>query len=677
MSIISQYIFDNDQEVDHNSFTEVITKVDDPSLANPFVSGTTLFSGTVDGVSTGYVTPASFMEVVSGSPWVSSGEAVTFDFGTVRTLHSITIGQTPGNYAVAYVVSGDSQALIRVDGSTNSGTIVHKFAAPVETRTVTVGVTKINPFTSGTAYSYQFTEVSGSANLTFVDSDIETADLASLTATSVVEPVENLFDDDTLTFWQSNNSYPQTVTWHFTNFENLSRFHYFAEDLSTYPTQFTLASSIDGSTYTTILTRDGTNPVTSGELLADFVPVVTAKFLKWTINAGVGAKVRIKNVFLTRRSYPQVDLNIIRMKKIVSNGFVNPLSLTASSQSGSAVVSNIVSTDSSKYWNSGPNFVFNSSTGTYTGSETILVDLGTAKTLDSVSWVNRDGFGVPVDFQVEGSSDNITYSVVERITGNALRSADLKYYDSVNTYRFYRLNFTNSTASSVRIHHAEMNIRTYPAEASVKIPELLVDVVSNYDVSGSIPFPAADIKYILDVDGKNYWHNGSTWTVSDGTLANSNTISTLNSKLSTLDGGENFRIALVPVFQSDTTDTAVIESVTAKVTNHKNSEFIPQNLIRIRGFLTGFPGNVKKPIEIQVNLLRSVISVGGQTLGSAVQTFQSDSTGYFDFELPQTENAVPTKARWAIKIPMFNFRTEQYTPALTELSLSNWIGGNF
>lgn len=682
MSIRSQYIFDDSNEIVYDaSLIEVVTDIDDPSLVNPFVSGVTAISGTVDGnYSSGYVTPSTFYEVVSGQPWVSSsGELVTFDFGSPRKLHSISIYQDPTRYAVDYAISGDNQLLVRVHGSTNSGTISHKLAQPFEAQHLTIGVFQINPQStiSGAPSYYEFIEVSGEANLTFVTSSIVMTDVAQLTATSVVEPVENLFDNNPLTFWQSNNSFPQTVIWKFKDNENVSRFHYIGEDNTTYPTQFQLYSSLDGTTYGLIASRDSSNPVTSGEALIDFAPASTAKYLKWVINAGVGAKTRIREVFIDRRTFPQFDANLIRMKKTTHNGLLTPVSLSASSQSGTAVVSNIVSTDTSLFWNSNANFASNSGTMTYLGSEYILVDLGTAATLDSAAWVNRDGHGVPIDYQLLGSNDNITYSTIDSITGNGQRTSNIDFTDTVNTFRFYKMVFTNSTDPFVRIHHAEINLRAYPSSAAVELPSLIADQITSFSADSTAPYPATDIKYILSVDSKKYWFNGSAWVASNGTLANSNPLDTLNNNLGTISFPENFKVALVPVFQSDTTDTASLSGVTALVANDKNSVFIPTSRIRIQGILTGFPANVQKPIELQVNLIRSVISLNGQTIGSAVQTFRSDNTGYFDFELPQTEAAVPAKARWAIHIPIFNFRTEQFTPAQSTISLADWIGGNF
>lgn len=675
------YIFDTPSEIEFKAEeVENILLIDDPSKVNPFVSGsveTINADGVINGdLTSGFISDTMFNFSVSGEPYRNeSGSVVLFDFNEPRKLYTIDVYQNNDNYAVDYRILGDNNSeLIVVRGSKNSGLISHKFSNPTETNKIAFETTAIN----NNLNKYHILEISGEATRSFIEEKILSEEIAEISATSVVEPVENLFDNNSLTFWQSNNSFPQVISIEFEKEENVSEVRYISEDSSTFPTEWKMETSLDGSDFFTLSEKDFSNPVTSGDVTIDLNNVRTTKYLKWTINAGVGNKVRIRELIIKRKILPQLEKNTIQLKNKVTNSILNPLSLSAGTQNTDNVISNVVENDQN-FWQSENTFTYNSGLVAYLGQEYVLVDLGEEETIHELSWSNNTGAGIAIDYKLSGSNDNITYSDILIRTGNSQTEGVKKFEDSVYKYRFYKLSITKSTDEFVRFNHISLKTRAFPEESNVLIPAIEADKVKSVVVNAETPFPATSLRYILQINGTKYWWDGSRWVESDGTATNSNDLETINNNLKSLDEsfGENFKIATNILLLSDGTETPVIKTVEVETENSKNSVFIPNNMIRIKGFISGFPGVLSKPIEMNISLRRSSIVVEGETLGFAATVIKSDNSGYFDFLLPQTENANPEKARYSITIPQMNLRRERYTPAISSLSLSDWLSNNF
>lgn len=680
MSIQHTYIFDNEEElVFDTSSVEIVTIVDDESFENPFTSGTidNSYAGIVDdNLASGIISPNIYSFIASGQPFVcSSGDIVTFNFGSPRILNSIELWQNVAKYAVDYKFIADNNTdVLIVQNSTNSGNIFHTFADPVETQTLKFNVTKISSqSTSGNAY-YELFKVSGEANKTFVETKLPLSEVSNISATSVVEPVENLYDEDALTFWQSNNTLPQEVIWSFNSQKTISQFNYVSEDTVTYPTAWELYKSDDNSTYTSVASASG---LTSGNIDTSITPFAS-KYLKWNITASVGSKVRVREVEIFKREIPQVELNKIQLKKTVSNGLTTAGSLSATNEDGSNVVTNLV--NDGVYWKTqAGTFTLVSGTSFYTGYENIKIDLTSDATIDSLKATFGSTAGIPSDFELLGSDDNVTYISIKKFTGNVQQSVNFNF-TNVNTYRFYRLDFTKSNASYVRVDSLMINTRTYPASSKIELPIVVADSITSFDVIETSPYPATDVKYAVLVDNQLKWFNGNAWVNSDGTLTNSNSLSTINNNISTLTIALNAKVSLAILLQSDGTDTPIVTSTTAKTVNEE-TVYIPSNRVRIYGYLYQDEANnqtLQAPFEMQISLRRSSVQLAdGETLVFNVRKIYSDSNGFFDFTIPSTEFANPAKSRYVITVQSANLRRERYAPAVNSIKLSDWIAGNF
>lgn len=660
MSIINSLIFDNTEEISYDaSLVEVVASIDDTSSYNPFS-----FSGII-----GNFTP------ISGAPSYSlSGEIIEFDFGSPRKIKSITIQQDPADYAVSYQLLAsndnfvsDTKVLTTVTASTNSGDIYHLFSNTIESRYLELVVFEVSEGNT----SYIIYDVSGEANPPFSETFIPRVDVDSLTATSNVEPVDNIYDSNDTTFWQSNNSLPQEILFKFKAIKNLSKFAYVAEDNTTYPTAYTLLTSLDGNSYSQILTS-GSISATSGSV--DLVPTQSANYLKVRFTGSASNKLRVRDISLYEKSFPQIDVDQIKLKKIISDS-MSSITLLPSTQSGSASASNLIAGIAGD-WVTASSMVSVSGAivPQYAGYENLILSFAKKTTVDSIVMVGYVD-GMPVDFEIQGANEDGIYNTLRTFIGNSQSTIIVNFDDTEhNEYLFYRIAFTKSSSPYIRLREINFNIRSYATQSTVVLQEVVIDKLKNVDVTVSdVDLINRDIKYMLQIDNRNFWFAGQQFVQSDGSFNQANSLIDLNANIGYLTLNQNSRVAIVAILSSNGIGTPILESASMTSQNLANPAFEAKGQIRIRGYIAGHVG---KPLEMTISLKRP-INVDGQIIAYTANIIKSDNQGYFDFMLPVTELATPAKEKFAIVVQPLNYRVERYTPNQSNIDLALWLGGTF
>ena len=674
MSILNTFTFDSTDEITYDtSKVEVITNIDDETSFNPF--GT--FSGSV----------APFAFNTSGSPWISSGTTYfDFDFGQAVKLKDITIQQDQNSYAVWYRIMGGVQnvfenTFVYVANSSNSGDIYHLLAEATDVRYVRFEVIAIPEFQT----TYSLYSISGTASQPFAETAIPRSDIETITATSNVEPVENIYDNDLTTFWQSNNSLPQEILFKFKDTKNLSKFEYQSEDNTTYPTAYTLSTSLDNTTYSQVFSSGSITTLSGSAVLT---PTQTANYLKLRFTGSASNKLRVDEVILYEKSVPQINVNQIKLKKTVSDAMLSNIVLYPSSQSGSAVVSNIVK-GVDGYWQTNnnmildvvPTYLNNVLPDRYSGSESLSLNFNSKATVDSITIkgsydANLDEFyGLPVDFIVQGSNDNANYDTLRTIIGNFKTTIIIEFDDTEhNEYLYYRILFTKSSSPYIRIDELVFNARTYPSSATATLQSIMIDKITAVNATTTdVDLINRDVKYILNINNRNYWFNGQAFVQSNLTMLQANSLTDLNANISKLTLDANSKVSILAVMSSNGLGTPIVSGASLTTKNLANAEFVPSNQIRIKGYIAGHVG---KPLEMTLSLKRPV-KIENQIVAYSANIIRSDANGYFDFTLPCTETAIPAKEKFVVVIQPLNYRVERYTPNQSDIDLAAWIGGNF
>jgi hypothetical protein len=479
-----------------------------------------------------------------------------------------------------------------------------------------------------------------------------------------------MIDDNDDTFWQSNNTHPHIIDVVFNEQKFVSTITYITEDNLAYPTELSVHGSIDGITYNLIKTftglTDGFNTLENIDYLSSHLRIV--------ISNSSSNKVRIKEMLFYETVENSVDVNEITLKKKTATlHSIEAIPTTSDVH----LPSNMIDKNYSTMWESQAIFTGPGNTG----MAGVIMTFNEPAVLNSVR-IRCGSTGKPVDFSIVGYNGMTSTEIV---TFNGLTLNDSEQYvfkfDNNNAYISYTVRITRSTDSTVSISEISFDGYSYEFSNSHAIlPEIYADSIQSFNtVEGNIHPIASTITYSVNIDGKNYWFDGSNFVESNLTFLQSNRLDEINSntnKLNSLIKEENSSVKLIAVFNTTTGDSPVLKSVTYNYNNFSTREFTPSNMIRIRGYITGIT-TMKMPIKMEVSLLNSTIKLDGQTVGFSAKVIYSDSNGYFDFMLPQTELASPKKARFSVVIGDINFRRERYTPAITNISLSDWLNGNF
>jgi len=141
------------------------------------------------------------------------------------------------------------------------------------------------------------------------------------------------------------------------------------------------------------------------------------------------------------------------------------------------------------------------------------------------------------------------------------------------------------------------------------------------------------IKYILNVNGVDIYHNGTAWVVSDGTSTQANTLSEVQANLGT-GVVDNATIKIKVVLISDGTDTPEIDIITV-IYNFGALEPAQPQQCQVFGFLKDA---LNVPIENAVVKVKpnrtdkTYLEAGNRVIASEL-SFTTDDEGFFSFNL--------------------------------------------
>lgn len=141
------------------------------------------------------------------------------------------------------------------------------------------------------------------------------------------------------------------------------------------------------------------------------------------------------------------------------------------------------------------------------------------------------------------------------------------------------------------------------------------------------------IKYIMNLNGTDYYHNGSSWTTSDGTSSQANTLAEVQAALSSLLSA-NSTVKIKTVLISDQTDTPIIDLLTLTY-DFGGLEPAAPTQCQVYGYLTDAEENPISGANIVMQPDRAskeYVEAGSRIIGSTVSK-TTDSNGYFSANL--------------------------------------------
>ncbi len=191
----------------------------------------------------------------------------------------------------------------------------------------------------------------------------------------------------------------------------------------------------------------------------------------------------------------------------------------------------------------------------------------------------------------------------------------------------------DATQSSVDTAALTYTGQQYAAEGSLLTNSSFVAKEITSFIPVEIKPANTDIKYIMNINGVDRYHDGASWVVSDGTNSQANTLAEVQANLSTLLP-ENDSVKIKTVLTGDQLVTPEIDLITV-VYDFGALEPAAPTQCQVFGFLKDSEDQpiVGAVVTIRPNRLNSFYVEAANRVITSEQNFTTDSEGFFSFNL--------------------------------------------
>jgi len=146
------------------------------------------------------------------------------------------------------------------------------------------------------------------------------------------------------------------------------------------------------------------------------------------------------------------------------------------------------------------------------------------------------------------------------------------------------------------------------------------------------------VTFTLELAGTEMYWTGAAWAASDGTVAQTNTASDINTNIDDLTiaaTGQAIR-PVVYLHSDDGSTTPSIDTMTIEYNYKAQEETVTTRTVY--GYVAGVLGSVKtSPVTVQLNV-NNVQYKDATMIDGTAQTVDPDANGYFELELVETDN---------------------------------------
>jgi len=259
---------------------------------------------------------------------------------------------------------------------------------------------------------------------------------------------ELLIDGNKSTFYSSalnhTDPYTETITLKLKSKQSIHEIRLIPRsNLENFPIDFTLSVSTDNSSYTTVVTKTGYPAPEQPWAQVFAITPVEALYVKLDVTKMPFGFNGVANAYTLQLAEIEVYTN-----DVIVPGPDVPVNLaqgcTATSSSQHDTLGPVLLTDGVTAGGDGQFFSSVLDNGAQ-HTEWVKIDLGTAKTINQV-WLypraTRENF--PVDFTIEVSSDDITYTTVKTVTGYTTPASvtPQKFGFTATQARYVKINVT-------------------------------------------------------------------------------------------------------------------------------------------------------------------------------------------------------------------------------------------
>lgn len=268
-------------------------------------------------------------------------------------------------------------------------------------------------------------------------------------------------------------------------------------------------------------------------------------------------------------------------------------------------------------------------------------------------------------YTIKAGSGNFQY-----YNGSTWTSSDGTWNQSIEESTFNTnigsLNVASQTSLQLKVHFNDTNDQQnvsnlvlsgteqkYYSTGSILTDNYIqAESISAFQVTETQPTNTG-IYYTISLDCCHKWYNGSGWTVSNQTIAQANTLSTVQNNITTLLT-ERSRVRFNTIFEANTALTASpqIDNITVTYDFGGVSSFTT-DLINVYGIIRNPQGVVVNSATVEftpsINLHLPVTS-SDHIIATDTNTATSDSTGYFEMSLIPGDYKVKIEKKNEFKI---------------------------
>ena len=236
--------------------------------------------------------------------------------------------------------------------------------------------------------------------------------------------------------------------------------------------------------------------------------------------------------------------------------------------------------------------------------------------------------------QANTKADFIAHCASINILGNIYGQFRIYFIDSNSSQQ----NIDTLTASVVGQQY-DLTNPTIKTLASLDM-DALISFVSTFSNAGSDA-----VKFVLEVDGVNKYWSSTAWVTSTG-YAQSNTAAEINTNCDDLDIDLGATIRIVTYLHSATgVTTPTITDVTA-VYNFFAQPVDTLNTCAVWGYIYDDNGSPLSGISVSAQLIKVGKYKTITQIGNKAVTTTSDVNGYWELDIVECENIVPTDDKY-------------------------------
>ncbi len=285
---------------------------------------------------------------------------------------------------------------------------------------------------------------------------------------------------------------------------------------------------------------------------------------------------------------------------------------------------------------------------------TIELDGGTLQYWDGAVWANSDG-----TYAQASDAITINTNIPTLATGTETTvQVRIHFPDSP----------TNSSVDDLTITHTANTIFDLTNPTIIPITTFSQDALLAF--LSTIIEPGTDsIKFSIQIAGQDKYWDGAAWSNADGTFAQTNTLTEVQTNLSALTDRGN-TVPIIYLHSNDGSTTPNIDDLTISF-DFFGGPTTPENVCTVWGFLYD---------ELNAPVVGATVSViptrfgliNDKIIDKVAKTVVTDSTGYWEIVLIETET---TGNIWAYVFTIAGFKSTKLVPDLTSAEFNTLTQG--